>query len=101
MVKIKAIVAKVYEPVEGTYLGSPYKYVDVVANEVPEEGDPYRGGRIAFRLKGEQLEKFNAFDVGIDGCPHVFTLCIDAKETRWKDDSVHPVNLIPICVGWE
>jgi len=96
---ITGTIAKCYDVDAGEYIGIPYKNMDVVINEPKEEGRPW--SRVAFRLKGEHLERFLGEGVANDGRVHTFELLMEVDEKEWKKDGkMHPSNRIPVCVGW-
>ena len=98
--KVKGTVGKRYDIDAGEYIGVPYKNMDVVINEEREEGKPY--SRMAFRIKGEHLERFLREGIGNDHRSHTFELIADVDEKEWKKDGkVHPSNRIPVCIAWE
>lgn len=99
--KVTGTIAKCYDEDCGEYIGVPYKNMDVVINEPKEENKPY--SRVAFRLKGEHLERFKREVLERDAkrC-YTFDLVMEVEERTWKkDDKVHPSNRMPVCVGWE
>ena len=98
--KILGTIAKVYDTIEGTYLGEPYKYKEVVINEPKEDGKPY--SRVAFRVKGANLERFEQEGIAKDGKLHCYEVIGEVNEITWKKDStIHPQNKALVCAGWE
>ena len=98
--QICGTIAKVYDVDAGEYIGVPYKNMDVVVNEVKQEGMPY--SRVAFRLKGEHLERFIGEGVAHDGLLHTYELVGEVSEREWKmDGKLHPSNRMFVCVGWK
>ncbi len=98
--KVTGTIAKCYDVDCGEYIGIPYKNMDVVINEPKEEDKPY--SRLAFRLKGEHLERFLSEGIDKDRGLHTFDLIADVDEREWKKDGkLHPSNKMLVCVGWE
>jgi len=96
---IKGTIAKCYGIDAGEYIGVPYKNMDVVINEEKEENKPY--SRLAFRLKGEHLERFLSEGIANDGRSHTYELIADVDEKEWKKDGkMHPSNRMPVCINW-
>jgi len=97
--KVLGTIAKCYDVDTGDYLGVPYKNMDVVINEPKVEGVPY--SRIAFRLKGEHLERFIREGIADDRRVHTYELMADVDEKEWvSDGKKHPRNRMPVCIGW-
>lgn len=97
---VKGTIAKVYDIDAGEYIGVPYKNMDVVINEPKEEGKPY--SRVAFRLKGEHLERFLREGIASDRRLHAYDLICEVDEREWKKDGkLHPSNKVMVCLGWE
>ena len=102
MITLFIKVTKIYDIVQGEYLGTPYQYMDAVGEVAQTEDAPTRASRIVFRIKGNNLDHFlNDKDILMDGLPHEFSLLFDAKEITYKDGSVHPQNTMPILVDYK
>ena len=98
-VKIKAIVRKVCPTVEGEYLGTNYKYADLLVEQVREENEQWNPCKMAVRLKGAKLDEFLESKVATDEVAHEFTLYFEAAQSR--DDKERIYNKVPTVVEFK
>lgn len=98
-VKIKATVIKVEPTVEGEYLGTPYKYANVLVEQEREANEEWNPCKLVARIKGQKLEDFEREGIGNDGLIHEFTLHFEASQTKGENAKIY--NKVPTIVAFK